>query len=388
MSAAALAGVRVVDITASLAGPTCTQLLGALGAEVVKVEPPEGDHARAWGPPFVAASVVGEANDARREDSGAEGAAGDGMGALFFAANAGKRSVVLDLAEDREALLELVDSADVLVISLRPGLAEARSLGAEELRERNPRLIHTTIGAYGRGGPLSDRPGYDPLMQAAAGIMSVTGEPDGPPVRVGVSLIDFATGQWAAIGILAALLDRERTGVGCTIDTSLYESALYAMSSHVAALDASGDVPGRHGSAFPLIAPYELFPTSDGAVMISAGSDALWERLRVALGLADDERFRTNPDRVTHRAELFEAIADVTRRRTSAEWDERLTDAGVPVSPVRDLGEVLAHEQTRALGIVQRLGGGTTVALPLRFDGERPRYASAPPPLGGQGDAL
>jgi crotonobetainyl-CoA:carnitine CoA-transferase CaiB-like acyl-CoA transferase len=354
-----LRGIRVVDVTASLAGPTCTQLLGALGAEVLKVEPPEGDHARAWGPPFV-----------------------DGMGALFFAANAGKRSVVLDLVEDREALFDLVSSADVLVLSLRPGLAESRGLGADELRKRNPRLIHTTIGAYGRGGPLSDRPGYDPLMQAAAGIMSVTGEPAGPPVRVGVSLIDFATGQWAAIGILAALLERERTGAGCTIDTSLYESALYAMSSHVAAYEASGEVPGRHGSAFPLIAPYELFPTSDGAVMISAGSDALWERLRGALGLASDDRFRTNPDRVAHRTELFETIAGVTRTRTSAEWEERLTEAGVPVSPVRDLGEVLAHEQTQALGILQQPGGGTTVGLPLRFDGERPRYAGPPPPLG------
>jgi len=359
-----LDGIRLVDVTASLAGPTCTQLLGALGADIVKVEPPEGDHARAWGPPFI-----------------------DGMGALFFAANAGKRSVVLDLEEDREALLELVDSADVLVLSLRPGLAESRGLGADELRKRNPRLIHTTIGAYGRGGPLSDRPGYDPLMQAAAGIMSVTGEPDGPPVRVGVSLIDVATGQWAAIGILAALLERERTGAGCTIDTSLYESALYAMSSHVAAYEAGGEVPARHGSGFPLIAPYELFPTSDGGVMISAASNALWERLRRALGLADDDRFRTNPDRVMHRAELFDAIAAVTQRRTSAEWEESLTEAGVPVSPVRDLSEVLAHAQTQALEIVEQLGGGTTVGLPLRFDGKRPRYSSPPPPLGGQGEA-
>jgi crotonobetainyl-CoA:carnitine CoA-transferase CaiB-like acyl-CoA transferase len=355
----ALDGVRVIDVTASLAGPTCTQLLGALGADVVKVEPPGGDHARDWGPPFV-----------------------DGMGALFFAANAGKRSVVLDLREEREKLLELVDAADVVVLSLRPGLAEELGLSADELRARNPRLIHCTIGAYGRGGPLSDRPGYDPLMQAASGIMSVTGERDGPPVRVGVSLLDFATGQWAAIGILAALRERDRTGAGCTIDTSLYETALYAMSSHITAHAATGEVPARQGSAFPLIAPYELFPTSDGAVMITAGSDALWERLRGALGLPDDERFRSNPDRVAHRAELFETIAAVLRAATSAEWEKRLTAAGVPVSPLRDLAEVVAHEQTQALGILQQLGGGTTVALPLRFDGERPPYASAPPKIG------
>jgi crotonobetainyl-CoA:carnitine CoA-transferase CaiB-like acyl-CoA transferase len=353
-----LDGIRVVDVTASLAGPTATQILGALGAEVVKVEPPEGDHARAWGPPFV-----------------------DGMGALFFAANAGKRSVALDLAADREALLELIDAADVLVLSLRPGLAEARGLDAETLHARNPGLVHCTIGAYGRGGPLSDRPGYDPLMQAAAGIMSVTGERDGPPVRSGVSLIDFATGQWAAIGILAALLERASDGRGRTIDTSLYETALYSMSSHLAAYAESGEVPGRHGSAFPLIAPYELFPTSDGAVMIAAGSDALWQRLRAAIELPDDERFRTNPDRVRHRAELCEAIAAVLRTRSSAEWEKRLTEAGVPVSPVRDVGEVFVHGQTQALGILQQLGGGTTVALPLRFDGERPRYSGPPPQL-------
>ena len=354
-----LDGVRVVDVTASLAGPTCTQLLGALGASVVKVEPPEGDHARAWGPPFV-----------------------DGMGALFFAANAGKRSVVLELEADRERLLELIAEADVLVLSLRPGLAESRGLDAETLHARNPRLIHCTIGAYGDGGPLADRPGYDPLMQAAAGIMSVTGEPDGPPVRVGVSVVDFATGQWAAIGILAALLERARDGRGRAIDTSLYEAALYAMSSHIAAYAASGDVPGRHGSAFPLIAPYELLPTSDGAVMIAAGSGALWTRLRGALDLPDDERFRTNPDRVRNRAALIEAIAAVTRTRTSAEWEERLTEAGVPVSPLRTVAEAVAHAQTQALGILQELGSGTTVSLPLRFDGERPRYSGPPPELG------
>ncbi len=356
MSFAPLAGVRVVDVTASLAGPTCTQLLAALGADVTKVEPPEGDHARDWGPPFV-----------------------DGDGALFFAANAGKRSVALDLQDDADEVARLVDAADVLVVSLRPGLAERRGLGVDEVRARNPRLVHCTIGAYGREGPLADRPGYDPLMQAASGIMSVTGEPDGPAVRVGVSLIDFATGQWAAIAILAALLERERDGKGRTIDTSLYETALMLMSSHVAAHTASGDVPGRHGSAFPLIAPYEVFPTADGALMISAGSDALWTRLRGALGLADDERFRTNPDRVRNRTALFDTIADVLRTRASAEWEAALTDAGVPVSPVRDVAEAVAHEQTRALGILQELGGGVTVRPPFSVDGERPRYASPPP---------
>jgi len=356
-----LNGIRVVDATASLAGPSCTQLLAALGADVVKIEAPEGDHARAWGPPFIG-----------------------GDGALFFAANAGKRSLAVDLARDLDAVLALVDEADVFVQSLRPGLAEARGLGPEALRARNPRLVYCSIGAYGATGPLAGRPGYDPLMQAASGMMSVTGEPDGPPVRAGVSLIDFATGQWAAIGILAALLERQATGAGRTIDTSLYETALALLSAQLAGYAATGETPGRHGSAFPLIAPYEVFPTSDGALMIVAGSDALWERLRTALGLPDEERFRTNPDRVRNRDELAALVSERLRTRTSAEWEGALTDAGVPSSPVRDVGEAFAHAQTRALGILQPLGEGTTVSPPLTVDGERIRHRTPPPKLGAE----
>jgi crotonobetainyl-CoA:carnitine CoA-transferase CaiB-like acyl-CoA transferase len=358
MSFQPLAGIRVVDVTASLAGPSCTQLLAALGADVVKVEPPGGDHARAWGPPFV-----------------------DGSGVLFFAANAGKRSLVVDLETELDVVLELADGADVFVQSLRPGLAERRGLGADALRARNPRLVYCAIGAYGNAGPLAARPGYDPLMQAASGMMSVTGEPDGPPVRSGVSLIDFATGQWAAIGILAALLEREQTGVGCTIDTSLYETALALLSSQLAAYAATGESPGRHGSGFPMIAPYEVFPTRDGALMVVAGSDGLYERLRQALGLPDDERFRTNPDRVRNRLALAEAIAAVLRTRSSAEWESELTEAGVPASPLREVGEAFEHAQTTALGILQPLGAGTTVSPPLSVDGERLRHRTPPPRL-------
>jgi crotonobetainyl-CoA:carnitine CoA-transferase CaiB-like acyl-CoA transferase len=357
---APLNGIRVVDVTASLAGPSCTQLLAALGADVVKVEPREGDHARAWGPPFV----------------------GGGDGALFFAANAGKRSLALDLAEDLDVVLALVDEADVFVQSLRPGLAEQRGLGAEALRVRNPRLVYCTIGAYGNAGPLADRPGYDPLMQAATGLMSVTGEPDGPPVRAGVSLIDFATGQWAAIGILAALLERGQSGAGRTIDTSLYETALALLSSQIAAFAVTGVAPGRHGSAFPLIAPYEVFPTSDGSLMIVAGSDGLYERLRRVLDMPDDARFRTNPDRVQNREALVALMSEKLRTRTSAEWESELAVAGVPASPVRDVGEAFAHEQTQALGILQQLGDGTTVSPPLTVDGERIRHRTPPPKLG------
>jgi crotonobetainyl-CoA:carnitine CoA-transferase CaiB-like acyl-CoA transferase len=343
MSFQPLAGKVVVDVTSSLAGPYCTQLLAALGADVIKVEPPDGDHARAWGPPFV----------------------GDD-GALWYAANAGKRSIFVDLAREQERMLELVDGADVFVQSLRPGLAEERGLDAASLRARKPSLVHVSVAAY------AGRPGYDPLVQAATGIMSVTGEADGPPVRVGVSLIDFATGQWAAIGVLAALL----RGGGATIEVSLHETALALLAGHIAGFAATGETPGRHGTAFPLIAPYEVF---GGGLMIAAGSDGLWRRLRVVLELDDDPRFRTNPDRVRNREALRAAIESALARRPLDEWEQLLVDAGVPAARVRTVAEAMSDEHTEALGILQQLGAGVTVAPPLRIDGERPLYPSPPP---------
>jgi crotonobetainyl-CoA:carnitine CoA-transferase CaiB-like acyl-CoA transferase len=334
-----LDGRRVVDVTSSLAGPSCTQLLAALGADVVKVEPREGDHARAWGPPFVG-----------------------GDGALWFAANAGKRAVTLDLRRDRAALLALVDEADVFVQSLRPGLAEELGLDAALLRARRPSLIHVSVGAY------AGRPGYDPLVQAASGIMEVTGEADGPPVRVGVSLIDFATGQWAAIAVLAALL----RGGGATVEVSLYETALALLAGQI----AGGGESGRHGSAFPLIAPYEVFA---GDLMIAAGSDGLYERLRVLLELPDDPRFRSNPERVANREALREAIEAALAGRSSEEWERELVDAGIPAARVRTVAEAMADPETAALGILQQLGPGTTVAPPFRIDGQRPLHRSPPP---------
>ncbi len=345
MSFQPLEGRVVVDVTASLAGPYCTQLLAALGADVIKVEPPEGDHARAWGPPFVG------------ED-----------GALWFAANAGKRTVIVDLAHERERMLELVDGADIFVQSLRPGLAERHGLDADSLRTRKPSLVHVSIGAY------ADRPGYDPLVQAASGIMSVTGEADGPPVRVGVSLIDFATGQWAAIGVLASLI----RGGGATIAVSLHETALALLAGHIAGVASTGETPGRHGTAFPLIAPYEVFA---GDLMIAAGSDALWARLRTVLALADDPRFRTNPDRVRNREALCDAIEGALSGRPTDDWERELVNAGIPATRVRTVPEAMADEHAAALGIFQQLGDGITVAPPLTVDGERPLYPSPPPKL-------
>jgi crotonobetainyl-CoA:carnitine CoA-transferase CaiB-like acyl-CoA transferase len=365
-----LVGTRVVDVTSSLAGPTATQLLAALGADVVKVEPLAGDHARAWGPPFV-----------------------QGEGAMFLAANAGKRSLAVDLGDDRggEIVLRLVDRADVFLQSLRPGAAERHGLGAAELRARNPRLVYCSIGAFGAHGPLSGRPGYDPLLQAASGIMSVTGENGRPAVRVGVSLIDLGTGVWAALGVLAALYEREHTGVGRMLELSLYETALSQLSSQLAGYLGAGVVPGREGSAFPQIAPYQVFPTLDGELMIVAGNDKLFAALCNVLGvseLAADPRFLTNPDRVANRPALLTVLEERTRARESAELLDSLVSAGVPASPVHDVGQAARHPQTEALGILQSLGDFTTVAAPLSADGERVRHHLPPPALGAHTDEI
>lgn len=382
-----LAGTSVVDVTSSLAGPTATQLLAALGAEVVKVEPLDGDHARAWGPPFLPASAAGKAGGARAEDRGADGAARDGEGALFLASNAGKRSLAADLRQDRgrEVVLRLADRADVFVQSLRPGAAERHGLGAAELRARNPRLVHCSIGAFGSRGPLSGQPGYDPLLQAASGIMSVTGEADGPPVRVGVSLIDLGTGVWAALGVLAALYERERSGAGRTLEVSLYETALSLLASQLVGYLGAGVVPGREGSAFSQIAPYQIFATRDGDLMIVAGNDKLFAALCDVLDvpeLREDARFLTNRDRVANRPELVALLEERTRQWTSTELVEALVVAGVPASPVHDVAEAARHPQTEALGILQSLGGFVTVAAPLSADGERVRHTAPPPGLG------
>jgi crotonobetainyl-CoA:carnitine CoA-transferase CaiB-like acyl-CoA transferase len=363
MSFEPLAGLRVLDVTSSLAGPHCTEVLGALGADVVKVERPEGgDDTRSWGPPFW-----------------------DGEGTLFLAANANKRSLALRISDPRglEALLRLADRADVLIQSLRPGLAERSGFGAGVVRARNPRLVYCSIGAFGTTGPLKDAPGYDPLIQAASGIMSVTGEQGGDPVRAGTSLVDYMTGMWAALGIVAALGDRERTGEGATIDTSLYESALGLMSYHLTGFVATGASPGRLGTEFPLIVPYQAFAARDGRVMVAATNDRLFRALCDALDLVevrDDPRFATNPARVEHRGELTGLLAERFASGTTAAWLERLRAAGVPAAPVQDVAAVVAHPQTEALAQIDP--ALRALGLPLSVDGERVRNRTRAPALG------
>jgi formyl-CoA transferase/CoA:oxalate CoA-transferase len=353
-----LQALRVVDVTSSLAGPYCTEILAALGADVVKVERPgRGDEARAWGPSFWQDGSV-----------------------LFYAANLSKRSLALDIKRGRDVLLRLVERADVFLQSLRPGTAKRLGFGSEELRALNPRLVYCDIGAFGRAGPLRERPGYDPLLQAFGGIISVTGEPDRAGVRVGTSVVDQGTGMWAALGIVAALY----AGGGRTVDVSLFETAVALLPYQVTSYLASGAVPGRHGTAFPLIAPYQVFRTADGEVMIAAANDGLFVRLCEAVGLpklAHDERFATNPDRLERRDELAALIQDRLAAETKTELLARLAAAGVPAAPVNDVGQVAEHEQTAALGLIQQTPE-PTVAFPLSFDDHRIAHRSPPPRLG------
>jgi len=358
-----LAGIRVLDLTSSLAGPYCTEILSALGAEVVKVERPgEGDETRRWsGPDW------------------------EGDGPLFLAANAGKRSLALDFTapEGLTALLELASRSDVFVQSLRAGTAERRGLGYPALRERNADIVYCTIGAYGRKGPLAGQAGYDPLIQAATGIMSVTGTADRPPVRVGVSLVDQATGLWAAVAILAAL----REGRGRELDLSLYETAVGLVPYHVIAYLATGEVAPRHGTAFPLIVPYQAFDARDGELMVAAPNDRLFATLARVLELPEDPRFATNPERVAHRDDLVALLAARFATEDVETWLERLAAAGVPAAPVLDVGQVATAEQTQSLGLLQRLPRPDApdvveVAPPLSVDGERVPHRLPPPALG------
>ncbi len=366
-----LAGTRVLDVTTSLAGPYCTLILGALGADVVKVEHPDrGDDTRAWGPPFW-----------------------DGESATYLAANASKRSLAVDLKhpDGLEAVLRVAEGCDVFVQNLRPGLAERIGLGFDAVSARRPRVVYCSVGAFGKVGPLSTRPGYDPLMQAAGGVMSVTGEPGRQPVRAGVSVVDQGTGMWAVIAILAALRARDQGAAGAqVVDLSLFETAVNWLPYQIAGYLGSGRVPRAMGTALGIISPYQAYASKDGWVMLAAGNDRQFASLCEALGVpdvAEDQRFRTNPDRVANRDALSAIIAERFREQPSQAWLDRLAAAGVPAAPVQDLAQVVADEQTAALGLLQPLPHPTIddlrlVGLPISVDDQRVSHRSRPPALG------
>ena len=368
-----LAGHLVVELGHSVAAPYAGQILADLGAEVIKVEKPAGDDARHWGPPFV-----------------------DGASATFQSLNRGKRSLVLDLRkpEDLLALNRLIDErADVVLQNMRPGQVERLRLDCATLRARKPRLVYCNLGAFGAPGPLAERPGYDPLMQAFSGIMSVVGEPGGAPVRVGPSIVDMGSGMWAALGIVCLLLRRRDSGVGGVVDVSLFETAAAWMSIYAAQYQAAGTVPGKNGSGQAGIVPYRAYRTADGDLVVAAGNNELFARLCRLLGRDEwlrDPRFADNPARVDHADALYAMLEQHFASRGNAQWIELLDSAGIPCAPVQDVRGMLEHPQTAALGLLQRPAGGTLalVGLPLRLDGARPAPRGASPALGDMNPQL
>ncbi len=361
-----LSGITVIEIGHSVAAPYAGMILGELGADVIKVENPKGgDACRGWGPPFT-----------------------DGTATAFHAFNRAKRGITINLGDPAqvEKLHWLIhERADVLIHNLKYGTLECYGLSAAALTAEKPSLVYCNIGAFGSTGPLRDRPGYDPMMQAYGGLMSLLGEDGRPPVRVTVSIIDMATAMWAVIGILAALQERGRTGRGGVIDTSLYETTLAWMTLPISAYLADGEFPERHGSGVGPIVPYQAFAAADGHIMVAAGNDNLFRRLCGAVGrpgLAEDPRFRTNGDRVINRRTLIPILTDLFATEPISVWTGRLDAAGIPNGPIQMVDQVVADAQTAALGIIQQLSSISLVGLPLSFDGTRPPLAKLAPRLG------
>jgi crotonobetainyl-CoA:carnitine CoA-transferase CaiB-like acyl-CoA transferase len=369
-----LSGLVVVEIGHSIAAPYAGMILGELGAEVIKVENPKtGDACRGWGPPF------------------AEGAA-----TCFHAVNRGKKGITVDLADPNEAarLKKLIlERADVVIHNLKFGALDKYVLGAAALTAEKPRLVVCNLGAFGNTGPMRDRPGYDPMMQAYSGLMSLLGEDGRPPVRVTASIVDMGSAMWSVIGILSALRERDASGKGGVVDTSLYETALAWMSIMLAAYLADGKLPTRQGSGVEMIVPYQAFAARDGFMMVAAGNDNLFRRLAAVVGrpsLAEDPRFRTNGDRVVNRAELIPILADIFATEGRSHWAKLLEEAGIPNGPINTMDQVVDDAQTEALGQIQHQPGCdlALVGMPLSFDGARPPFQKRAPSLGEDNSAI
>ena len=365
-----LAGLTVLDLTQNVAGPYCTQILGDLGADVVKVERPgRGDETRAWAPPLWGPD-----------------------GALFLSFNRNKRSLALDVkaAAARPVIERLVRRSDVLVQSFRPGNAEELGFGVGQARALNPKLIYCSVTAFGTRGPLRDQPGYDPMMQGYTGFMRLTGHPGQAPARAGTSMVDMGTGMWAALAVLAALRERDRTGEGSEVTTALFETALAWIPYQLMGYLATGEVPQPQGSGAAMIVPYQAFPTSDGWLMITTPTDALFGRLCEALsqpGLAADPRYRTNPDRVRNRATLVPALEALTAPHATLVLLDRLRRADVTAAPVQTVDQIAVDPQTKASEMLvptprPDIPDLATVALPVRFGDERPAPRRPPPRVG------
>jgi len=368
-----LKGLIAVELGTSVAAPTGAMILAELGVEVFKVEPPKGDDARHWGPPFHN---------------------GDGMN--FVALNRNKRSVVVDYkdAAQRDALKKfIIGRADIVIQNLRAGVVEKFGLDSDTLMKAKPSLIYCNLAAFGRKGPRADKPGYDPLMQAFGGVMSITGHDGDEPVRVGPAIIDKGSAMWLIIGALAALHRRNLTGEGCVIDGSLYETALHWMAVPTAQYLASKKVPRRMGSENIALAPYRAFEASDGWLVLAVGNEGHFGKLAAALKhpeWAADKRFLTNKDRVGNREAINALVSEAVRTNTRAHWQALLDEAGVPCAPVLSIDEVIEDPQSKSLGMLQSApdGGLSLMGLPISFDGERPPLRHSAPKLGEATDIV
>lgn len=364
-----LSGIRVLDMSRVLAGPYCTMMLGDLGADVIKVESPEGDDTRRWGPPYRG-----------------------GESAYYLSCNRNKRSIVLDLATEngRSAALRLARKSDVLVENFRAGTMERWGLGSQQLLAENQGLVYCSISGYGRTGPLAPLPGYDFGIQGFGGVMSVTGEPDGPPEKVGVAIVDLTAGMFALSSILAALRVRDQTGIGQHIDISLLDSHLAWLANVGSNYLISGSVPPRMGNAHPNIVPYQAFPTRDGWIILAVGNDRQWLQFCDTVArpdLAADPRFSTNADRVQHRTALVPILEAIFQDGITDEWLAILESAGVPAGPVHNIADALNHPQVAARGMVQEvmhptIGPVKMIASPLKLSATPPTIRRHPPLLG------
>jgi crotonobetainyl-CoA:carnitine CoA-transferase CaiB-like acyl-CoA transferase len=370
-----LAGIRVLDFTTAMAGPAASMLLADFGAEVIKVEPPEGESSRRWG-------------TARFGDRG------DTSG-LFLALNRNKASVTVDLKseEGAAAVARLVRDADVVMESFKPGVADRLGVGYEQLAKLRPDLVYVSVSGFGQTGPLREQPGYDQLLQAFSGHMSITGEPDRPSVRIGPSAIDLITGAHAALGVVLALRVRDRTGAGQYLETSLYDSSLHLISHYIADYTGSGRLPGKIGGSFAFLAPYGMFAARDREIYVGVGTDAMFAKLCHALGapeIAADPRFATNPERVARRDELDEALAPLFAAGDAERWVSTFLGLGIPASLVNDISEVVVEEQALAREMIVESGveAVRTAGLPLKLSLTPARIRRPPPSLGADNALL
>jgi crotonobetainyl-CoA:carnitine CoA-transferase CaiB-like acyl-CoA transferase len=365
MSEGALHGVKVVDLSRVLGGPYCTQILADHGAEVIKLEPPHGDDTRNWGPPFI--------ND---------------VAAYFSGVNRNKQGLSLDLSSDdgRQLLLELLAEADVLVENFKPGTLERWGMGyADVLSLRFPKLVHCAITGFGTSGPLGGLPGYDAIIQAMAGLMSVNGEEESGPMRVGVPIVDMVTGMNAALGILMALYERESSGRGQSLDTSLYDSGISFLHPHLANFFANGALPKRTGNSHPNIAPYATYKTGDEPIYLAVGNNRQFAKLCELLGapeVADDPRFIDNATRCANRTGLRECLEALLVDHSCESLAQTLIQAGVPAGPVHDIATVVAHPHTKHRGMVVDIGEYRGTASPIKLSRTPATYRKPPPALG------